>query len=140
MKTQTFEIPGRLEGGPRPVIVCSPFAAATARERRANQRYARQCLRDSLERGEAPFLSHLLYPQVLDDTKPNERQAGMAAGDAWLMLCPRLVLYVDRGVSPGMLQTLERWWALRPIQPTASLEIRRLIPARPQQEHKEASR
>ena len=48
------------------VIIESPFAGDTE----TNIKYARECLRDSIFRGEAPLASHVLYTQdgVLDDT------------------------------------------------------------------------
>jgi hypothetical protein len=54
------------------VILESPFAGDVER----NTLYARHALKDSLMRGEAPIASHLLYPQVLDDLIPSERQLG----------------------------------------------------------------
>lgn len=63
------------------VIVESPYAGDVD----ANVTYARRALRDCLERGEAPIASHLLYtqPGVLDDTVPEQRALGIAAGLAW---------------------------------------------------------
>ena len=43
----------------RRVIIESPYAGFVKR----NEDYARECLRDSLMRGEAPIASHLLYTQ-----------------------------------------------------------------------------
>lgn len=62
------------------VIIESPYAGDVER----NVEYARQCLLDSLRRGEYPIASHLLYTQVLDDLKPSERHTGIEAGLAWL--------------------------------------------------------
>jgi hypothetical protein len=64
--------------------------------------YARRCLRDSLDRGEAPFASHLLYTQVLDDNLPSEREKGLLAGEAWLSAVEASVVYTDLGISDGM--------------------------------------
>lgn len=66
------------------VILESPFAGNWL-QRWLNVRYARRCLRDALQRGEAPIASHLLYTQrgVLDDAKPAARQLGIDAGLAW---------------------------------------------------------
>jgi hypothetical protein len=50
----------------RLVIIESPYAG----DPDGNLAYARAALADSLARGEAPFASHLLYPQVLDDMIP----------------------------------------------------------------------
>ena len=87
----------------RRVILESPYAGDVA----ANLDYARACLRDCLERGEAPIASHLLYtqPGVLRDEVPEEREWGIAAGLAWsdTFVCDAAVFYTDRGWSSGML-------------------------------------
>jgi hypothetical protein len=61
---------------------------------------------DSLRRGEAPFLSHLLYPQVLNEDKPEERKQGIEAGLAWGEAAEKTVVYLDRGLTDGMMQGL----------------------------------
>lgn len=81
----------------------SPFSGDLDR----NMRYARRAMRDSLDRWEAPFLSHLLYTQVLDDNDPNDREFGMACGWAWLLQCSYAVFYIDYGMSSGMERALE---------------------------------
>jgi hypothetical protein len=80
------------------VILESPFAGEVER----NTLYARRALKDSLMRGEAPIASHLLYPQVLDDLIPSERQLGIDAGLAWRKVAEATVVYQDYGISPGM--------------------------------------
>ena len=84
----------------RLVILESPFAGDVD----ANIAYARACVRDSLQRGEAPIASHLLYtqPGILDDDIPAERQQGIEAGLAWRAVAQASVVYVDRGISAGM--------------------------------------
>lgn len=84
----------------RLVILESPYAGNV----KANVAYARACLLDSLTRREAPIASHLLYTQVLDDTDPDERARGIAAGLAWRTVPGVLpVFYIDYGWSSGML-------------------------------------
>lgn len=82
------------------VILESPYAGDVE----ANVEYARQCVRDSLSRGEAPIASHLLYtqPGILDDDIPHERKWGIDAGLAWRSVAHGSVVYLDRGVSDGM--------------------------------------
>ena len=48
------------------VIIESPFKGNTPAEEAENIAYAKEVMRDSLYRGEAPFASHLLYPQMLE--------------------------------------------------------------------------
>lgn len=83
------------------VAIESPYAGDIEK----NTRYARACLADSLERGEAPFASHLLYtqPGVLDDSNPDERRKGIFAGIELGMRCDKRVVYTDLGTSSGML-------------------------------------
>jgi hypothetical protein len=69
-----------------------------------NRVYARHAMLDCLLRGEAPFASHLLYPQVLHDSWQEERTMGIAAGVAWVGVADATVVYVDRGISAGMEQ------------------------------------
>lgn len=87
------------------VFIESPYAGDVA----ANIKYARACLADSLRKGEAPFASHLLYTQdgVLDDTKPEERSLGIAAGQEFLACCDLSAVYIDRGITDGMRLGIE---------------------------------
>ncbi len=82
------------------VIVESPFAGDFK-----NVKYSRECIRDCLDRGESPFASHLLYTQkgVLDDSLPEERQRGIAAANGWLEVADYVAVYMDLGVTRGML-------------------------------------
>lgn len=86
-----------------------------------NVRYARACLRDCLDRGEAPFASHLLYTQegVLDDADPEERRRGIEAGFEIARTLDRRVFYVDRGFSDGM-----KWGLLQARELDQPCEIR----------------
>lgn len=84
------------------VILESPYAGDVE----VNTTYARRALADSLRRGEAPLASHLLYtqPGVLDDTVPAERARGIEAGLAWGEVADATALYLDRGLSRGMVE------------------------------------
>jgi len=100
----------RAEGETILVLVESPFAGKNRDELERNQLYLRAALRDCLERGEAPFASHGLYtlPGVLDDTKPDERRKGIEAGLAWGRRAHLSAVYVDLGISPGMMEGIAR--------------------------------
>ena len=88
------------------VALESPFAGDVER----NIRYGRACMKDCLQRGEAPFASHLLYTQegVLDDTIPEERSLGIEAGLAIEEKLEVTVVYTDLGISPGMEYGIQR--------------------------------
>lgn len=85
------------------VIIESPFAG----DIKKNILYAKRCLMDSIERDEAPFASHLLYTQVLDDTIDFEREAGMNAGFKWMGVADLVAVYGDLGISSGMKKGIE---------------------------------
>lgn len=82
------------------VIVESPFAGGFT-----NVKYSRECIRDCLDRGESPYASHLLYTQkgVLDDSDPDERRRGIEAANDWLTVTDFVAVYMDLGVTRGML-------------------------------------
>ena len=82
------------------VIIESPYAG----DIEGNRAYARKCMKDSIHRHEAPYLSHMLYTQdgVLDDSDPEERALGITAGFAWHSAAELVAVYCDRGISPGM--------------------------------------
>lgn len=97
----------------RRVILESPYAGKGRWPLRVwrtwrNVAYARRAVRDALLKGEAPIASHLLYRRgVLDDRVPEERRLGIGAGLAWVDGADAMVVYVDRGVSPGMRAAIE---------------------------------
>lgn len=93
------------------VVIESPFAGQVVE----NVAYAKAAMLDCLARGEAPYASHLLFPQVLDDLVPAERRNGIDAGLAWASRAHLSAFYVDRGVSRGMEGALE--WCLRHARP-----------------------
>ncbi len=86
------------------VIIESPFREdAVYRDTgTSNKRYLQACIRDSLKRGEAPFASHQMYTQALDDDDALDRQLGISAGFEWHCAADYVVVYADRGVSSGM--------------------------------------
>jgi hypothetical protein len=88
------------------VIIESPYRAKTPEDQSANEEYLRECLLDSLHRGEAPFASHAIYTQVLDDADPVQRDDGMRAGWAWIAAADAVVVYLGRGLSSGMLRRI----------------------------------
>lgn len=87
------------------VIIESPFAGEVAE----NIAYAKRCVQDCLNRGEAPYASHLFFTQegLLDDLIPEQRDLGIKAGFAWGKVADLVVVYIDRGVSGGMRKGIE---------------------------------
>ena len=87
------------------VILESPFAGDVQK----NIRYARDCVRDCLNRGETPYVSHLLFtqPGILNDDIKEERELGMKAGWAWRKVAEATVVYTDLGISKGMQEGID---------------------------------
>lgn len=79
------------------VYIASPLSGDVAK----NLDFARQACRYAIAQGATPFAPHLLYPQMLDDNDPGERQLGIDMGNQMLELCEELWLCGDR-ISPGM--------------------------------------
>lgn len=79
------------------VYIASPLSGDVAR----NLDFARQACRYAIAQGVTPFAPHLLYPQMLNDSNPAERQLGLEMGNQMLELCDALWLCGDR-ISSGM--------------------------------------
>lgn len=93
------------------VIIETPFAAPTPELRDRNADYLRAAMLDSFDRGEAPYASHALYTQFLDDDVPKERRLGMEAGFAWGSRADVVAVYTDLGISRGMQEGIARAYA-----------------------------
>ncbi len=94
----------------RRVYLASPYAGDVQR----NMGYAQEAMLDSLDRGEAPVVPHLLYVQVLDDELEDDRRQGMTAGASWITpeTIDAVVVYEDLGLSEGMRSEIEKAMAL----------------------------
>ena len=66
----------------------------------ANTAAAVRCCRQVIDEGFMPIASHLLYPQMLKDDDPEERELGLAFGLALLGMCDEVWVYGEP--SPGM--------------------------------------
>ena len=90
------------------VVIESPYAGDVER----NRRYLAAAMLDSLQRGEAPFASHALYPMVLDDSIPRDRDLGIRAGLTWAAYGDLTAIYCDLGISEGMIAGIAQARAL----------------------------
>jgi hypothetical protein len=89
------------------VMIESPYKGDNYKDLDRNMEYLRAALHDCLLRGEAPFASHAIYTQVLDDKDPAERDCGIKAGFAFREASAYTVVYEDLGVTPGMKLGIE---------------------------------
>ncbi|MCM1220866.1 MAG: hypothetical protein NC548_40910 [Lachnospiraceae bacterium] len=95
----------------RTVYICSPYKAKESAELDRHIEYAQQLTRQAIEAGLAPITPHLYMTQCLNEDKPKERAAGMAAGLALLKICDFVIAGVRYGISEGMsreIQTADR--------------------------------
>lgn len=84
------------------VMIESPYSGDVE----ANEDYARTALWDSLERGEAPIATHLLWTQVWDDTCEKTRSTALSRCRTLRNRVDNVVFYVDLGFSDGMKRAL----------------------------------
>ncbi len=83
-------------------VIESPFSAPDVDGIVRNVQYAILAVRDSLNRDEAPYASHLFYTQMLDDNNTDERHLGIDAGLTICHHAEQTAIYADYGVSRGM--------------------------------------
>ena len=86
----------------RTVYICSPYRAADSAQLDRNIDYAQALTKRALEAGLAPITPHLYMTQCLNEDKPEERAAGMAAGLTLLKRCDFVIVGVKYGISEGM--------------------------------------
>lgn len=79
------------------VYICSPYAGDIEK----NVRFARAACLYAAEHGCAPVAVHLLYPQLLDDAIPAQREIGIQMGLRVLASCDELWICGER-ISLGM--------------------------------------
>lgn len=96
---------------PRLVIVESPFRATEHRTEAQHREYLRCALADCIRRGESPFASHHLTPEVLQDDSPYERALGIRLGLAWGAHADLIAVYSQLGCSSGMMQAIQHYKA-----------------------------
>ena len=87
---------------PKLVVIESPFRATHYYSQEQHRLYLLHCLADCYRRGEAPFASHHLAPEVLNDDDDFERAVGIRTGTAWGKYADLVAVYSDLGVGPGM--------------------------------------
>ena len=84
------------------VYIVSKYAGDVEANTAAAIRYCRF----AIEQGYMPIASHLLYPQILNDNDPDERELGLMFGIALLAKCNEVWCFGDEK-SAGMLQEIK---------------------------------
>jgi hypothetical protein len=91
----------------RKVYVASRYAGDVSNNVKAAVGYCRHVI----DKGCMPVASHLMYPAVLDDNDPAQRELGLLFGLALLKMCDEV--WVFGPVSSGMEQEIEEAKRLR---------------------------
>lgn len=92
----TIKTPRRVKNDPV-IYICSPYAG----DREANAKRAERYSRFVWEQGGIPLAPHLLFPRFMDESNPNERQAGLRMARKLLTMCDEMWVFGDR-ISQGM--------------------------------------
>ena len=88
----------------RPLVyICSPYSGDVENHTAAARRYCRF----AVDSGYIPIAPHLLFPQFLDDTVPDERKLGLFFGNVLMSKCIELWAFGETP-SPGMASEIDR--------------------------------
>lgn len=79
----------------RKVYIASKYAGDIQK----NVSDARQYCRAAIRAGCIPIDSHLMYPEVLDDNDPRERELGLLFGQAILAMCDEVWFIGTKGAD-----------------------------------------
>ena len=112
------------------IYIASPYAG----DIEANTAFAKKACRYAIRQGHTPVAVHLLYPQMLDDAEPTEREIGLRLGHRVLEVCDELWCCGSR-ISSGMAREIEEAQRLGiPIRQIEELEIKQeALPAEMEQ-------
>ena len=83
------------------IYVASPYAGDPEKNTKAAVGYCRMVT----DMGHMPVASHLLYPQILDDSNPLERSLGLSFGKKLLSFCDEVWVFGE--ISSGVSQEIE---------------------------------
>lgn len=101
------------------IYIVSPYAGDISK----NVAFAKSACRYAIDQGHTPIAVHLLYPQMLDDSNPAERETGLRLGLRVLESCDELWAFGDR-LSTGMKREIEAAKALDlPIRQITEQEL-----------------
>ena len=88
----------------RPIIyICSPYAGDIEKNVNAARGYSRF----AVGKGFIPIAPHLLFPQFMNDTDPQERELELFFGNALMSKCSEVWVF-GSFISPGMQAEIKR--------------------------------
>ena len=88
----------------RPIIyICSPYAGDIEKNVNAARGYSRF----AVDKGFIPLAPHLLFPQFMNDTDPQEHELGLFFGNALMSKCSEVWVF-GSNISAGMQAEIKR--------------------------------
>jgi len=88
----------------RPIVyICSPFSGDVVGNIAAAKRYCRF----AVDRGCIPIAVHLLFPQFMNDSDPEERELALFFGNAIMSKCSEVWVFGEH-ISSGMASEIKR--------------------------------
>lgn len=102
MRNETKQSKKQKNSNQAAVFICSPYAGNIPENTRKACRYCRF----AVERNRIPFAPHLLFPQFLDESYPEQRTLGIQMGLAFLEKCREV--WVFGNITTGMRMEIER--------------------------------
>lgn len=101
------------------IYIASPYAGDVE----ANVAFAKLACRYAISQGHTPIAVHLLYPQMLDDGDPAERELGLRLGHRILEICDELWACGGR-ISSGMAREIAEAQSLGiPVRSVSTQEL-----------------
>lgn len=88
------------------VYVCSPFRANELYTEKENIKNAIKYARQIIDQGDMPIVPHLMYPQILDDSKHEDREKGISFDLELIRYCNALYI-CGNYISEGMRREIE---------------------------------
>lgn len=85
------------------VFICSPFAGDTEHNIRCAQNYCRY----AVSKNRIPFAPHLLFPQFMDDSDPEQRKLALHFGMRFMNKCTEVWAF-GKNISKGMRVEIDR--------------------------------
>ncbi len=79
------------------VFVCSPYSG----DIEGNTARAIKYCQAEIAAGNIPFAPHLIFPRMLDENKPEDRELGIRMGLEMMRCCDELHVY-GQHISQGM--------------------------------------
>lgn len=90
------------------VVIESPWAGLDAGPQAKH--YLKQCIRDSIARGELPWASHAMFAwtEALYEGDEEQRAEGLILNKKMILRADMIAIYTDKGKSAGM-KDAETW-------------------------------